>query len=244
MSSGRFVWRELTTPDTARSASFYAELFGWTSKAMNPAEPAGYQVFEHGGEQVGGFTPPMMPEAPSMWLDYVTVDDVDASLARVIALGGRAYSPAMDVPGTGRFAVVASPDGAVFALFRGTNPGATDTERQPPVGTFCWSQLFTQDLPGAVAFYTEIFGWTAEEMGGMVVFKTGTVARASASKAPEGVPTAWLAYVAVDDVDASAARGAVAGATIMGQPADIPGMGRFAVLIDPTGAPIALWKNV
>lgn len=243
MSAGRFVWRELTTPDTARSAAFYGATFQWTHTAMNPADPSGYQVFLHSGEQVGGFTPPMMPEAPSMWLDYVTVDDVDASLTQVQALGGRAYTPAMDVPGIGRFAVVASPDGAAFALFRGLNPGATDTESTPPDGSFCWSQLLTNDLAGSVAFYTAIFGWTAENMGDMVIFNAGKTARASAMTAPAGVPNSWLAYVAVPDVEAAVARATAAGGTLMGPPTDVPGMGRFAVLIDTTGAAVAVWKS-
>ena len=165
-------------------------------------------------------------------------------LVAVAALGGEVVMEARSVPGIGRFGLAKDPTGAVFAPFKGENPGSTDTTRRPPVGTFCWSQLMTTGLDRAVSFYKAVFGWDAAPMGDMVVFSTGEAMRASAMTLPAGAPpySHWLAYVAVDDVDATLARAVELGATAAKAPTDLP-MGRFAILVDPTGAAVALWKD-
>lgn len=246
--AGRFIWRELITPDRAAARSFYGTLAGWSASEQEMGTGAPYLMFQHPDldETVAGSMAPMMDDVPSHWLDYISVDDVDAALVRVGELGGEAITEPMDIP-VGRFAIARDPSGAVFALFRGTDPGATDTERKPPLHTFCWSQRMTRDLPGTVAFYTALFGWTAQEMpGGMVVFMRGEAPVASAMALPSEAPAPdhWLQYIAVDDTDASTAVASSAGATVVHAPETMPGMGRFSVLLDPTGASVALWKDL
>jgi uncharacterized protein len=247
--AGRFIWRELLTPTPADTQTFYADLFGWTPKEIDMGMDQPYLMLHHAtlDEDVAGAMAPQMDGVPPNWLDYLTVDDVDAALAKVGALGGQAMTPAMDIPNVGRFAVVKDPTGAAFALFTSTTPGATDSERTPPVGTFCWSQLMTTDLAAAVPFYEALTGWTAAEMpGGMVVFNQGDIPRASAMTLPAEaqMPSNWLSYVAVDDADASTARATELGATCHHEPQTIPGMGRFSVLSDPAGAVFAVWKDL
>lgn len=114
---------------------------------------------------------------------------------------------------------------------------------------FCWYELMTTDLVGARDFYAKVVGWTIEDSGmegmtyllgkangAMVVGLMNTPADA------EGMPPSWLGYVAVDDVDAVAAKATAAGARIFNGPADVPGVGRFAVLGDPQGAAFALFR--
>lgn len=248
--SGRFVWRELYSPDLAASRSFYGALLGWISREVPMGMPDPYVLFRHGSldEDTGGLLKPPMPEAPPCWVAYVTVDDVDQGLAQVSALGGRKLSDAMDIPGVGRFAMAMDPQGGAFALFKGLSPGATDTQRVPPDGTFCWSQLMTANLDGAVAFYTRLLGWTVQPMGpGTVVFMDGECMRGSAmQKPPEaaGGPDAWLNYVAVPDCDAAWDKALALGARGFMGPTTMEGMGRFAVLADPQGAVFALWKDL
>jgi predicted enzyme related to lactoylglutathione lyase len=64
--------------------------------------------------------PPQAGDAPPHWLSYIGVDDVDESAEKVTSLGGQIHCPPMDIPGVGRFSVVADPTGAMFALFKGT----------------------------------------------------------------------------------------------------------------------------
>jgi predicted enzyme related to lactoylglutathione lyase len=231
------------------AAAFYQGLFGWSSKEVAMGGPAPYLMLrsEALSEDVGGAMVPMMEGVPPHWLDYVTVDDLGATLAKIAEAGGQVVSGVMQVPNVGSFAVALDPTGAAFAPFQSANPGATDTERVPPVGTFCWSQFMTTNLDASVPFYNAIFGWEPEAMGpGMVVFKSGATPRCSAMANPPEAPAAshWLKYVAVEDADASFAKAITLGAAALHPPTTMPGMGRFAILADPTGAVFAVWKDL
>ena len=239
MSNGRFVWRELVVPSPA--TGFYAGLFGWEAHTMDMGMP--YTMFRLGKEDVGGSVAPQMEGVPPFWLDYITVLDLDVAAATITRLGGKVLTDPMAVPGVGRFFVATDPAGAVFAPFVGENPGSTPDVR-PPVGTFCWSQLMTSTLEKSAAFYAEVFGWTPVPMGPMIVFTQGEQQRASAAPYPEEpMPDMWLKYVAVTDCDASWEKALALGAAPIKAPTDIPGMGRFAVFADPTGAVLALWTQ-
>ena len=242
-TSGRFVWRELITPALEESRTFYSQLFDWAPNAVDMGGPAPYTLFNAGAEQAAGMMAPMMEGAPPAWLDYITVDDVEASRAKVVALGGKTLTEAMDIPGIGRFSVVQDPTGATFALFTSVTPGASP-DRKAPTHTFCWSQLMTTNLDRAVPFYAGLFGWDPEPMGDMVAFNRDGKAVASAMVAQMGMPSHWLPYVAVEDCDAAAAKAERLGAQTYVTPTTMPGMGRFSVHADPGGAVIALWKDL
>lgn len=241
-TSGRVVWRELNTPALDPSRAFYTALFGWETGSMD-MDGTPYTLFTQGEEQVAGMMAPPMDEVPPHWLDYLTVDDVDAARERAVALGGVALTEAMDVPNIGRMAVVQDPAGATFALFRSLTPGASG-DAPPPVGTFCWSMLMSADLARVTPFYAAMFGWEPVVQGPMVLFNRNGRTVSSGVTAPKGVPSHWLAYVAVSDCDTSAARAVGLGAVQQVGPTDMPGMGRFAVLADPGGAVFALWKDM
>jgi uncharacterized protein len=118
-------------------------------------------------------------------------------------------------------------------------------------GTFIWYDLNTTDEKGAKAFYTEVIGWGTEEWNetGMpyTMLKAGDQAFGGLMTLPEearqmGAPPHWIAYVGTPDVDASAAQVKELGGQIYAPPMDIPKVGRFAVVADPQGAVIALFK--
>lgn len=121
---GAFSWSELATTDTAAAATFYSGLFGWTVKEMG-AEMGDYRVANVGDTGVAGIMsmPPGAPPMPPHWGCYVTVDDVDATLAQCAALGGKTVMPPMDIPGVGRMAVIQDPQGAVLSIMRYAMPG-------------------------------------------------------------------------------------------------------------------------
>lgn len=242
-TTGRFVWRELITPALEASRTFYSQLFDWAPATVDMGGPTPYTLFNAGAEQAAGMMAPMMPNVPPFWLDYITVEDVDAARAQVLALGGTAITEPMDIPNIGRFAIVQDPAGGTFAIFRGATPGATP-DRTPTNHTFCWSQLMSTNLDRAVPFYAGLFGWDPQPMGDMVVFNRNGKAVASAMTAQMGMPSHWLAYVAVEDCDASAAKAERLGAKTYMAPTTMPGMGRFSVHADPGGAVIALWKDL
>jgi predicted enzyme related to lactoylglutathione lyase len=116
----------------------------------------------------------------------------------------------------------------------------------PKPGEFSWNELVTNDEPAAKQFYTGLFGWTAQPFGGPMdytLFKQGDMMVGGMMKCPQpGLPSHWLAYVTVEDVDATAARAKTLGGQVVMEPFDVPTVGRIAILIDPQGAAIGLFK--
>jgi hypothetical protein len=114
---GAFSWTELTTSDTKAARKFYGSLLGWQFKDMDMGNGT-YAVINAGGQGIGGITgvPPNAQSMPPAWGGYVTVDDVDAVVARVAGLGGRVLLAPTDIPTVGRFATIRDPQGATLSL--------------------------------------------------------------------------------------------------------------------------------
>jgi predicted enzyme related to lactoylglutathione lyase len=116
-----------------------------------------------------------------------------------------------------------------------------------PPGTFSWTDLGTTDAVSATRFYTELFGWEAEETpageGTYAMLRlSGRAVAGLYGRDASVAPPAWLSYVTVADADDVAARAEQAGATVVEPPFDVADAGRTAVLRDPTGASFALWQ--
>ncbi|MHB8859886.1 MAG: VOC family protein [Thermoleophilia bacterium] len=118
-------------------------------------------------------------------------------------------------------------------------------------GVFSWNELLTKDPEAAKKFYTEVIGWTAEDMpspgGTYTIFKVNGEQVAGLMKLPDeaaqmGAQPMWGAYISVDDADAVAARVETMGGKILQPPMDIEGIGRFATLQDPQGAVFSILK--
>jgi uncharacterized protein len=249
-TTGRFVWHELHTGDRAKATKFYAQLIGWETKEvpMGPGETYGLCLLN--GKDVAGITKSMAPAGvPPHWLPYIAVENVDTSAARVKELGGKVIGAPMDIPNVGRFAVVADPQGATFALHKHATP-YPEEPAQPPVSAFCWEELSTSDPEAAAKFYAALFGYTIESMdmgpmGTYRILKSGDRQRAGIMGfMPQGPKHPhWLEYIAVKDVDASTRNANELGAKTLFGPQDIPKIGRFSIIADPTGAAVALFKG-
>jgi predicted enzyme related to lactoylglutathione lyase len=246
-ASGRFVWHELYTRDIAASKGFYGELFGWKTKDMPMGPEGSYTIIETAdGKQIGGYV--KLDKGAPAWLPYVYSDDVDAAVARAKEKGASVVSPAFDVPGVGRMATLQHADGGTFAPLHGEDMKNEPAER-PGLGTFCWNELLSQNPKAGVALHTEVFGYDTEDkdmgpMGTYTILKRGDVQTAGVMKAMDPrAPSMWLGYVAVESVDKSFERAKKLGAKELVPPADIPGIGRFAVVSDPEGAAVALFKS-
>jgi predicted enzyme related to lactoylglutathione lyase len=250
LNTGRFVWHELHTTDRPKAVKFYTQLISCESKdvPMGPGEP--YTLLLRDGKDFAGITKSKAPPSvPSHWLPYLGVEDVDAFAAKAVELGAKQLNAPMDIPDVGRFAVVSDPQGAAFALYKEGRSSYPEEPATPPAGSFCWEELMTSDPEAAAKFYADLFGYKVDSMdmgpmGTYRILKRGERQTAGIMKMPEMVPRAhWLAYIATKDVDASTRAAKELGATVLVQPQDIPKIGRFSVLDDPTGAGIALFKG-
>jgi predicted enzyme related to lactoylglutathione lyase len=116
---GTVVWNELIT-DNPAAMSFYEQVLGVTTTTVDMGEGK-YTMFQVGGKEVGGTTPPRMAGVPNHWHVYFAVADADATAAKVKQLGGSVMVEPFDTP-IGKMAVVADPQGAVFSLFQAPPP--------------------------------------------------------------------------------------------------------------------------
>jgi len=246
---GRFVWHDLMTSDVPKALDYYRELLGWEYKT---ADMSGFQynMIEVGGTEHGGFAPlDPGPQQPH-WTSYVVVPDVDAACAKATELGGQVAVPPTDIPGEiGRFAVIVSPTGAPISPYKPVHPKGDPTD-MPAKGTFCWHELLSADPDVDGPFFREVFGWTgsSQEMGPMGTYHLflrgeGRQTAGMLKNPQPGVPSAWVPYIAVDDVDATAKRVGELGGKVWVAPQDIPDIGRFTVTSDPQGAMIAFFKG-
>lgn len=123
--------------------------------------------------------------------------------------------------------------------------------KMPAHGTICWTELATGDTAAAKKFYGELFGWefkssSAAGMEYTEYYADGRPWGGIYQTTPEmceqtgEVSPYWMSYVAVDNVDESAARVESLGGQMIVAPTDIPNTGRFCIIADPTGAKIAL----
>jgi hypothetical protein len=113
---GQFSWNELLTSDVESAGAFYTQLFGWKTAPMAGGMP--YTLFKKSGGEVAGMMALPMPGVPPHWLSYVTVENADASAARVAELGGKICKPPFDIPNVGRIAILQDPQGAFFGIFQ------------------------------------------------------------------------------------------------------------------------------
>ena len=127
----------------------------------------------------------------------------------------------------------------------------TPGENPYPHGSICWTELASKDLEAAKKFYGELLGWKLEgsQSAGMNYTEivvgdkhVGGMYQLTEECGGADAPSRWTSYVAVDDVDAAAGRVEELGGKVVMQPMDIPNVGRFCVISDPTGATISLIK--
>jgi predicted enzyme related to lactoylglutathione lyase len=113
---GIFGWNELMTPDAEASAKFYSALFGWTREDMDVGGST-YGMFKTGGRPVAGMIPAGTESVPAIWMGYVTVEDLETSLAKAVELGAKVHKGIITNP-MGRFAIIADPHGALIGLWQ------------------------------------------------------------------------------------------------------------------------------
>jgi uncharacterized protein len=240
---GRFVWHELLTTDTAAAAAFYQRIVPWRTGQSNMP---GYSIFMSGPSQVAGLMalPAEAGNAPAHWLMYVGTADVDATCAQAQSLGARVCKSPADIPNVGRFAVLADPQGATFAVF---TPGSGAPPAVPAFGGFSWHELATTDVAAALRFYGELFGWdkgVGHDMGAMGVYQLfdhgGTTVGGMCNTQGPSTPPSWLSYVHV--ADSSRAVGAVksSGGRLLHGPVEVPGGSWIALFMDPQGGAFAV----
>ena len=253
-TAGRFCWHELMTTDPAGAIKFYGKLAGWTAEA-HPGDPT-YQVLKARGKvRVGGVMElPQQARAmgsPSHWVPYIEVADVDDTVRKATAMGGRTYVSPNDIPNMGRFAVLADNQGATFAVYKGVEGISPDPE--PGLGEFSWHEMIAGNLDAAWSFYHSLFGWEKREamdmgadLGVYQIFRNagGTRDLGGMYTKPKDMPAPphWLCYVTVPDAAKSGTYTTQNGGKVLMGPMEVPGGGHIIGAMDPQGAAFATFE--
>jgi predicted enzyme related to lactoylglutathione lyase len=184
---------------------------------------------------------------PPNWMPYIEADNVDDTARRATSIGGTVMHGPQDIPGTGRFAVIKDPQGAVFGIYKSVRQ-SQGWDGTPVLGRFSWHELMTTDYRKAFDFYKQLFGWDAmSEMnmgdGNMYSMwgSRGKMFGGMFNRPPEmaTMPPFWLIYVNVKDVQKAVDATTRAGGFVQRAPMDVPG-GKVAILGDPQGAAFAV----
>lgn len=244
---GHIVWHDLLTDDGTGAKRFYAELLGWEYKIEHASDfvwkcgEADYPLIVSTGEAHGGFVD-LGQDMRSCWVAYIAVEDVDRVVAKAKLLEATVIRERFDVPGVGRSAVIQDLQGTIIC------PHVATHNVPPPKGTFLWDELITEDVERAKIFYSELFAWqanlvTRESIGTYTLFKcaddTDVFGVMKRSLGAAG-SAAWVTYLATDNVKSTVAKAKTLGAIVYIEETDVPNVGQFAVLADPTGAVFGL----
>ena len=246
---GRPLWFELMTTDMKAAEAFYRPVVGWTAVPFE-GSPQPYSMFTRSGEvPVAGFmTKPDEVDAPPFWAMYIGVPALEDAAAHVKRLGGREMSPVIEVPDIGRMQMMTDPQGAAFYIYE---PASTDQppEGAPDVGEASWLELMTTDVPAAMTFYNDVFGWQPSEamdMGELGTYQMfnrphGMIG-GMMNKPPElaAVPPNWQIYFRVPDINAAVERIKANGGQILNGPMEVPGGDWIVNAMDPQGAAFSL----
>jgi uncharacterized protein len=245
---GKVIFLELVTPDLAVAERFYGEVFGWTFRDIHVGRTA-YAEAMLGEQPVAGLLQKNLPAGEHRqpaWLTYFAVRDVDSATQTAVQHGAKILFQPHSFPDRGREAVLADPQGAVFAVLASTSGDPPDLLADP--GAWMWSSLITSDPDADAAFYQALFNYEVFEVPNEpgaqhFILASEGYARASVNPPPASRPDIyphWLNYVRVDDAAATAAKVVALGGRVLVEPRLSREGGKIALVADPLGAPFGL----
>jgi predicted enzyme related to lactoylglutathione lyase len=255
MMADTFIWYELMTTDRDAALAFYKPVVGWQAEDMTIPEMGDlrYTILSASDGGVAGL---MQMDAAQCegemrphWAGYIGVADTDAAAARVAAARGTVLMAPEDIPGVGRFALIADPGGAkVYILAPLPRDDAPAEGPRMTPGHVGWHELYAGDGAAAFEFYSGQFGWSEAsrfDMGAMGIYHLfatgGDEALGGIMTKPEQMPApAWLYYFVVEGIDAAADRIRENGGSTVNGPMEVPDGSWIVQAVDPQGAMFAL----
>lgn len=259
---GKVVWTELVTPDVESAQRFYGALFVWTfrdvpgvksavTSATDRDAPSRYVVALLDDQPVAGLLlrgVTAVRQVQPAWLTFLAVNDADEVARHALAMGARVLAEPKSYGRRGRQAILADPQGAIFAIL--FSPGGDAPDELADPGQWIWSSLLVRDADKAAAFYQGLLGYEVFELPSAdgrehVVLATDNLARASVNAMPAESTRNhphWLNFVRVLNATETVARARSLGGHVLVEPhADRHG-GQVAVIADPQGAPFGVME--
>ena len=248
---GKFSWYELMTSDTRAAGKFYSDVVGWSTKEMPGSGGHDYTTFNLGDAGIAGM---LNIPGHTAWVGYISVNDIDAHIERIVEAGGKLLRPATDVPGMLRFAVMSDPQGAAIVVFTANPAMPSPVRPEPPAaGTIGWHELYTTNVEAGFEFYNKLFGWAKlsdMDMGPMGIYRIidqgdhKQMGDGGMMTKPAHIPVScWNFYFHVDSIGAALERVKAGGGKVLNGPMQVPGGGWIINGQDPQGAMFCLLSD-
>lgn len=245
-TQGTPIWYELGSTDLAGAEAFYGRLFGW--KVKEAGVPGfDYRLAELNGAMTAGMMKIDQQDGtpPPNWVIYYAVDKADDFVAKAGQAGAKTIVPPTDIPGTGRFAILADPQGAVFGVLQplpmdGPPPGGPAFDMSK-TGHGNWHELMSSDPTAGFDFYASMFGWGKGETmpmpdGAYQLFTHEGQALGGMMGLGDSPVSCWLPYFGVANTSQAIETIKAAGGNVHAGPMEVPGPAYIAVAQDPQGA--------
>lgn len=235
--SGTPCWVDIAVPDVADAAMFYRVVLGWSFVDTGP-EFNHYTVcrtFRRAAAAIGGLATAGRPS----WTVYLASDDADATAKLIVDNGGTLLVEPTDIGDNGRMCVALDASGGMFGVWQAIETIGLEITNEP--GSLVWTDARLTDPAAGMDFYAAVFGYRYQAVPGAPDgYSTFTVNGRQAGgiggmMGATGGSAHWLAYFAVDDVDATVADAQAVGGVVVEPPQDTP-FGRTALLADRFGA--------
>ncbi len=248
---GKVVFAELVTPDLDAARRFYGGLFGWSFQDAGGGVNRFTQASVNGRVVAGIVQRPLPSGRRPAWLTFMAADDAAKAAALATHSGAKLLFEPHRIANLGQEAILADPQGAVFAVLASSSGDPPDLLAEP--GEWIWSSLITTDPDADASFYRSLFGYEVFNLPDAqdarhLILASESYARASVNPIPPSRPNArprWVSYVRVEDATAMAARVAAMGGRVVLPPQLDRHGGKIALVADPQGALFGLleWSS-
>lgn len=248
--TGKFIWHDLVTTDLEADKRFYSGLFGWTYEQRRGPNGNPYTLAKSGDRFVAGMVVEQRPKDGSdisRWLGYLSVPNLGLAVKQNGTAGGSTVVERLDISDFVRVAAIIDPQGAVLGLAQSSIDDPDDSHAGKP-GRVVWDELLASDPAAAARFYKALAGYKVNMQqrngGEYTLLIADGVKRAGILENPlDGVEPLWLTYFGVQDVKATAAKVSGLGGRVLLAPAAHIRDGKLALVVDPSGALLALQQQ-
>jgi len=248
---GRWVWGELLADNVEAEKTFYREVFGWQYESYGTGTDA-YALIRANGRPIAGivhYAKPADAVRSARWLALMSVPDAARAAQQAAASGGKVLVPAKTLPGRGEMAVLADPEGALFGVIHSASGDPLDAF--PSDNAWFWLELWAKDAARMAEFYGPLGAYTVSRQEGpgdrpeLHLVAAGYPRAGVLEIERTDVPSTWLPYVRVKDLQQTVASIERAGGRIVVAPSPEVRGGKVAVFLDPSGAAVAVaeWKD-
>ncbi|WP_417883618.1 VOC family protein [Vibrio rumoiensis] len=232
---GTIIWRDLATTAPDKVQPFYHNVFGWNFESVNND----YSLITYQGQPIAGMAKMPSNSSTNYWLPVISTNNVDNTLSQSKLAGGKTLIKKTTLKGRGELAVIQDPQGAVFSILNTFTGDPAPLAKQD--GNWIWQEIWTDNISQSQSFYQTLgdFKSTDKTMLGhsySYLAINDQPAFGFVKKPNAEVPTTWVNYIKVSDINATVEKIELNGGHVLMAPTKEVRNGTVAIIRDPAGA--------